>query len=667
MRPLVRPFLLATALVAVSPQEARPADRKAMEYTDNGHVILDPAYASQTRLNDERLIVSILDCLTVLDPQTGRAGPGAAERWDVSEDRHTWTFHLSKKGVWTDDSPVTAHDFVRAWKRVMDPFKESPWTAIYRPIKGCAGITDNSARATGFAELRRQLRQLKRAHPNGIPGDRLILLLEETGVTPYLHGIRSRSVSRMLKWKPGDLFPPEMVDKVLEALKEAKSEVKDVWEGEFNRFGKAGSGVHAPDDHTLVVKTNGDVPYLAELVARSAFAPLHKKAWHDRDKHFEAANYITNGPFLLRGRGAHPPDDQPEKRVLSVVHLVKNPKYAGPAPAKLDEIKCYTDQGLEGLGYKVDLRQFEDGTRQWVNMTWPDGVPSKPKKVRGEIEKLPGFTVRPAPLVLYMRFRCDRPPFNNVAARKAFALAFDRQKLADAYWPKAVPAFRIVPPAIDGREEGVQCPKPDLGAAKSAFQQAGMDSETWVELSYGETPGQYDVASGLVQQWKKVLAMEPGTRIESAQDVRRVTRSGNFYAMLSIARGAVNDPHAYLGPLHSGDVDSGHGWRDKATDALLDGARDPDVALADPKGWLKRTGHPHLESALKAAKGSQEGRERFRRAALAAAEQRLMSEYVVVPMLYIRDATLIQDLSGLGSDEAYANPGFVGSLRSATR
>jgi len=156
-------------------------------------------------------------------------------------------------------------------------------------------------------------------------------------------------------------------------------------------------------------------------------------------------------------------------------------------------------------------------------------------------------------------------------------------------------------------------------------------------------------------------------RIESDNDVRKVLRSGNFYAMLSLARGAVNDPDAYLGPLHSSDVDSGHGWRDRAYNALIDAARDPDIALKDAEGWLKKVEQPQLAGALAAAKGSQEGRARFRLEALAAAERRILSEYVVVPLLFVQEATLMGDVKGLGEDAARQNPGFVGSLRSATR
>jgi len=45
---------------------------------------------------------------------------GAATSWTVSTDGRTWTFHL-RDHVWSDGRPVTAHDFVFAWQRLLDP------------------------------------------------------------------------------------------------------------------------------------------------------------------------------------------------------------------------------------------------------------------------------------------------------------------------------------------------------------------------------------------------------------------------------------------------------------------------------------------------------------------------------------------------------------------
>ncbi|MFC3745491.1 peptide ABC transporter substrate-binding protein [Paenibacillus sp. GCM10012306] len=50
----------------------------------------------------------------------GKEGPGVAEKWDVSADGLVYTFHL-RDSQWSNGDPVTANDFVFAWKRVLDP------------------------------------------------------------------------------------------------------------------------------------------------------------------------------------------------------------------------------------------------------------------------------------------------------------------------------------------------------------------------------------------------------------------------------------------------------------------------------------------------------------------------------------------------------------------
>lgn len=47
--------------------------------------------------------------------------PGIAEDHEVSDDGLTWTFDLREDAEWENGDPVTAHDFVYAWQRAVDP------------------------------------------------------------------------------------------------------------------------------------------------------------------------------------------------------------------------------------------------------------------------------------------------------------------------------------------------------------------------------------------------------------------------------------------------------------------------------------------------------------------------------------------------------------------
>lgn len=50
----------------------------------------------------------------------------AAEKWDISSDGMTWTFHL-RQNQYTDGQPVKAADFVTAWRRILDPTIAAPY------------------------------------------------------------------------------------------------------------------------------------------------------------------------------------------------------------------------------------------------------------------------------------------------------------------------------------------------------------------------------------------------------------------------------------------------------------------------------------------------------------------------------------------------------------
>lgn len=64
--------------------------------------------------------------------------PGVAERWEVREDGAT--FWLREDSYWSDGVPVTAHDFVFAWRRVVDPETASQYSFILYPIKNAEAI-----------------------------------------------------------------------------------------------------------------------------------------------------------------------------------------------------------------------------------------------------------------------------------------------------------------------------------------------------------------------------------------------------------------------------------------------------------------------------------------------------------------------------------------------
>lgn len=57
----------------------------------------------------------------------GELVPGVATEWSPNEDNTEWTFTLRDNAMWSDGTPVTAGDFVYAWKRLVDPELASPY------------------------------------------------------------------------------------------------------------------------------------------------------------------------------------------------------------------------------------------------------------------------------------------------------------------------------------------------------------------------------------------------------------------------------------------------------------------------------------------------------------------------------------------------------------
>lgn len=78
--------------------------------------------------------------LTRID-KSGKPQPAMAETITPSEDLKTYTFKL-RDAQWTNGDPVTAQDFVYAWKWALDPKNESQYAYQLYYIKGAQAAND---------------------------------------------------------------------------------------------------------------------------------------------------------------------------------------------------------------------------------------------------------------------------------------------------------------------------------------------------------------------------------------------------------------------------------------------------------------------------------------------------------------------------------------------
>jgi oligopeptide transport system substrate-binding protein len=233
---------------AGAPGQPREAD--LILAVSEEHVYLDPQKISW--VSDGRIADCLYEPLVRYRVPELTIEPAAAEAWEVSADGRTWTFHLRQRARWSNGEPVTAGDFVYAWRRAMLP--------------------DTAA-------------------------DFAMLMFTIAGAQDFFHWRQSQ----LQQYANGPTHTPEAVRALwAEALRHFEDTV----------------GLRALDDRTLEVRLSQPVPYFLELCAFSAFMPVHAKsvaavtdldpgtgllrpdaAWFS-----DPQRLVSNGPYRLQRR-----------------------------------------------------------------------------------------------------------------------------------------------------------------------------------------------------------------------------------------------------------------------------------------------------------------------------------------------------------------------------
>lgn len=91
-------------------------------------------------------VVAIGDCLEglVTEDAAGRAIPGQAQSWTVSDDGLTYTFHLRPDAMWSDHTPVVAQDFVTAFRWLFDPSNAVEYASLQFQIRNAAALAQGT-------------------------------------------------------------------------------------------------------------------------------------------------------------------------------------------------------------------------------------------------------------------------------------------------------------------------------------------------------------------------------------------------------------------------------------------------------------------------------------------------------------------------------------------
>lgn len=116
----------------------------------------------------------------VLPAEDGRLLPGAAERWEVSEDGLEWLFYIRPDARWSNGDPLTAHDFEYSLRRSCDPATLNEYASILFPIAQAEAVVTGKlpAAALGVRALDDRRLQIRLASP-----------------TPYFLGLLTHSTA----------------------------------------------------------------------------------------------------------------------------------------------------------------------------------------------------------------------------------------------------------------------------------------------------------------------------------------------------------------------------------------------------------------------------------------------------------------------------------------
>ena len=110
---------------------------------------LDPQLV--TGVPEHRIIVALLEGLVTEDPRDLHPAPGVAARWEESPDKLSYTFYLRTNAFWSNGERVTAHDFVRSYRRMLAPSLAAEYAYMLYVMKGAEDF--NTGKSTDFSQV----------------------------------------------------------------------------------------------------------------------------------------------------------------------------------------------------------------------------------------------------------------------------------------------------------------------------------------------------------------------------------------------------------------------------------------------------------------------------------------------------------------------------------
>ena len=110
----------------------------------------EPPQLDSTRATDMvsgQILGHVMEGLVRYD-KFDRIVPGVAERWEIGASEAV--FHLRDDSRWSDGTPVTADDFVFAWRKALEPATASEYAFILYAIENARAVNEGELPATAL-------------------------------------------------------------------------------------------------------------------------------------------------------------------------------------------------------------------------------------------------------------------------------------------------------------------------------------------------------------------------------------------------------------------------------------------------------------------------------------------------------------------------------------
>ncbi len=330
------------------------------------------------------------------------------------------------------------------------------------------------------------------------------------------------------------------------------------------------AGVKAPDDRTVEITISAPS---AIFLGRLTFgtAKIVSQAAAEANENW-AELPVSSGAFQVEAWN-HGQD----------IVLIPNPNYWQPATISRLTLPFIQDSET---AYQLYRTGGVDITGNVQN-----GVPAVHLS---DVRDLPDFHQAVAFSTRYLGFNQTKAPFDNVSVRQAFALAIDKDVIANQILNGAAsPTDRILPPGIHGSEHPVEGLHFDVEAAKAALAAAGVTPESIgnITLSYAAEGDNERVVTVLQAQWLENLGinvtlepLELSTFSARLNETSSTPESG-LQLYYSVWTASYPDPQTFLSQQLRTGVGNNNGHFSNAEfDAITTEA---DASVLDPEHRLE--------------------------------------------------------------------------------